>query len=104
MTVKIMLYIAIMAGVTYFIRVVPMMAFRKKIKSQFVKSFLFYVPYAVLGAMTFPAIFYSTGSVISASAGFAIAVVLAFFGKSLIIVACAASGLAFIAELILKRL
>ena len=50
-------YMLIMALVTYLIRMIPLTFFQKEIKSQFIKSFLFYVPYAVLGAMTFPAIF-----------------------------------------------
>ena len=65
------IYIAIMAGVTYLIRMLPIMVFRRKIKSQVVQSFLYYVPYAVLGAMTIPAVFYSTGSMAASAAGFA---------------------------------
>lgn len=98
MTLKLLIYIAIMALVTYLIRCLPIMVFRKKIKSRFVQSFLYYVPYAVLGAMTFPAIFYATGSVFSASAGLAVALVLAFFNRSLIVVALSASLAAYIAE------
>ena len=56
------LCMALMAGMTYLIRVLPMVIFRKKIRSVFIQSFLYYVPYAVLAAMTFPAIFYSTGA------------------------------------------
>ena len=59
------LLLAVMAGVTYLVRMVPFVAFRKKISSVFVQSFLYYVPYAVLGAMTVPAVFYSTGSAVS---------------------------------------
>ena len=59
-------YIAVMAGVTYLIRMLPLTVFQKKIKNRFIRSFLYYIPYAVLGAMTFPAILYSTGSVYSA--------------------------------------
>ena len=60
------LYIAVMAITTYLIRMLPMVIFKKKIESDFIKSFLFYVPYAVLGSMTFPAIFSSTSSLYSA--------------------------------------
>ncbi|MBR4555199.1 MAG: AzlD domain-containing protein [Ruminococcus sp.] len=100
MSLRLLIYIAVMAGVTYMVRMLPMMVFRRKIRSQFVQSFLYYVPYAVLGAMTIPAVFYATGSVLSASIGLAAAFILAFFGQSLIVVALAASGAAFIAELV----
>ena len=72
------IYIAIMAGVTYLIRMLPIMVFRRKIKSQVVQSFLYYVPYAVLGAMTIPAVFYSTGSMAASAAGFAAACAAAY--------------------------
>ena len=71
---------------------------RHEIKSRFVRSFLFYVPYATLAAMTFPAILHSTASVISAAAGFAVAVALSFKGKSLITVAVAACAVVFVIE------
>lgn len=93
-------YIAVMAGVTYLIRMLPLVAFRKKIRSRFVKSFLYYVPYAVLGAMTFPAIIYSTGSIPTACAGLIVALLLAWYEKSLLTVALCASAAAFIAGLI----
>lgn len=92
-------YIAVMAGVTYLIRVIPFAFFRKKIRSRFLRSFLYYIPYAVLSAMTIPAIFYSTGSMATAVAGTVVAVVLAYFNLPLIAVALAASGAAFFAGL-----
>ena len=55
--------VAVMALVTYLIRMLPLAAFRKKITSRFLMNFLFYVPYAVLSAMTIPAVFYSSGSI-----------------------------------------
>ena len=91
-------YILVMAGVTYLIRVVPLVLFHKKIENRFVRSFLYYVPYACLSAMTFPAIFYATQSVWSAAAGVAAALVLAFFGRSLITVAAGACLAVFLAE------
>jgi len=94
------IYIAIMAGVTYLIRMLPIMVFRRKIKSQVAQSFLYYVPYAVLGAMTIPAVFYSTGSMAASAAGFAAAFAAAFFGRSLITVALAASAAAYAVMLI----
>ena len=97
---SIAVYIFVMAGVTYLIRMIPFAFFRKKIKSKFFRSFLYYIPYAVLSAMTIPAIFYSTGSVITSVAGTVVAVVLAYFDLPLIVVALAASGAAFITGLI----
>ena len=91
---KTLSYIAIMAGVTYLIRMIPFTVFQKKIRSRFVLSFLHYVPYAVLSAMTIPAIFYSTGSMVTAAAGTVVAIVLAYFEEPLIVVALAASAAA----------
>ena len=94
--------VAVMALVTYLIRMLPLAAFRKKIKSRFVLDFLYYVPYAVLAAMTIPAVFYSSDGIISAAAGFLVAVVLAFFEKGLLTVAvCACAGV-FLTELAMK--
>lgn len=89
-----------MAGVTYLTRMLPMVIFKKKIESTFIKSFLHYVPYAVLGAMTFPAIFSSTSSVYSAIAGAAVAIFLALKEKSLITVALSASLTVYLVELL----
>jgi len=98
-TGKILCSIAIMAGTTYLIRVLPMAIFRKKIENPFIKSFLNYVPYAVLSAMTFPAIFESTGSTGSAVIGSATAIGLSYFGKGLLTVAIGASAAVFISQL-----
>ena len=76
MTAQMLCYIAVMAGTTYLIRALPMLLVRRKIKSRFVQSFLYYVPYAVLAAMTVPAILESTASAVSAMAGLAVAVLL----------------------------
>ena len=96
-SMNIVMYIAVMACVTYLIRMIPFAAFRKQIKSRFFRSFLYYVPYAVLTAMTIPAIFYSTGSMTTAAFGTAVAVILAYFDMPLIVVALAASAAAFAA-------
>ena len=85
-----LLYLAVMAGVTYLIRMLPLTVFRKEIKSVFVKSFLHYVPYAVLGAMTFPDVMYSTGSLWTALVGLVVAIVMAWRGRSLLTVAIGA--------------
>lgn len=84
------LYILVMASVTYLIRALPLVLLRKKITNQFFKSFLYYVPFVTLSVMTFPAILYSTGSVYSAAAGFAIALITAYISGSLPIVSVAA--------------
>ena len=83
-------YLIVMATVTYLIRMLPLTVFRKEIKSRFVQSFLTYIPYAVLGAMTFPDVIYSTGNLWTAAAGVVTAVILAWRGKSLLTVALAA--------------
>ena len=84
-------YIATMAITTYLLRVLPLTIFRKPIKSRFLRSFLHYVPYACLTAMTFPAILTSTESVISGAAALLVAIWLAYRGKSLIVVALSSS-------------
>ncbi len=91
------LYIGVMAGVTYLIRMIPFTLFKKKIKSRFIQSVLYYIPYAVLSAMTFPAIFYSTGNPITAVIGTVVAIVLAYFRLPLTVVALSACGAALIA-------
>lgn len=93
------IYIAVMAGVTYLIRMLPFAFFRRKIKSRFFRSFLYYIPYAVLSAMTIPAIFYTTHNIWTAVAGTAIALILAFLEMPLIVVALAASAAAFVVGL-----
>jgi branched-subunit amino acid transport protein len=85
-----LLAVLLMAFVTYLPRVLPLAIFRKEIKSKYIKSFLHYVPYAVLGALTFPDIIYSTGSLATAACGTVVALVLAYFEKGLVIVALGA--------------
>ncbi len=97
-------YVAVMAGVTYLIRMLPFALLRGEIKSNFLRGFLAYIPFAVMGAMTFPSIFYATASLPSAIAGTAVALVLAFFRRSLLVVALGASGTALAAELIMMAL
>lgn len=93
------IYITVMAVVTYLIRMIPFTFFRKKIKSRFFRSFLYYIPYAVLSAMTIPAIFYSTGNIVTAIAGTVTAFVLSYFNLPLIVVALSATAVAFIVGL-----
>lgn len=98
---SIVIYIAVMALVTYLIRMIPFTLFRKKIKSRFFRSFLYYIPYAVLSAMTIPAIFYSTGNMVTAAVGTVVAIVLAYFNLPLIAVALAASAAALLTDFII---
>ena len=95
---SIAVYMIVMAGVTYLIRMLPLTVFRKEIKSVFVKSFLHYVPYACLTAMTFPAILSSTATILSGAAALVVAVVLAYRGKSLLTVSLAASAAVMLTE------
>lgn len=99
---NIYIYILTMALVTYLIRMVPLVAFRKKIENRFVGSFLYYVPYSCLTALTLPSIFYSTESVISAACGFVVALILGIKRKGLIVVAAAACVTVFGVEWILR--
>lgn len=92
--------LAIMAGITYLIRVLPITVLRKKITSVFIKSFLFYVPYAVLAALTFPAIFTATGNIVTSVVGTVIALIFAFFDLGLIAVAIGAVAGALLAGLV----
>lgn len=99
--IKFLLYLAVMAGVTYLIRMIPLVAVRHKIENRFIISFLYYVPYTVLTVMTVPAILYATSSMISAVVGFAVALVLAYFERSLVTVAAGACGAVFLCELLM---
>ena len=101
---SIYVYIFTMALTTYLIRVLPLTIFRKPIRSRFLRSFLYYVPYACLSAMTFPSILSSTASVISGAAALAVAVILAYRGKSLIVVAVASSVAVFLTEFVMNML
>ena len=92
------IYILVMAVVTYLIRMLPLVILRKEITSPFIKSFLYYVPYACLAAMTFPAILNATSNAISGAEGFAVALVLAYKEKSLLMVALCACGAVFLVE------
>lgn len=101
MRVQFLIYLLVMAGVTYLVRLLPMLLIRKKITNRFVLSFLYYVPYTVLTVMTVPAVFYSTSSPISAAVGVAVAVILALCGRGLITVAGFGALSVFAVELIM---
>lgn len=93
------IYILVMAIVTYLIRVLPLTLIRKEIKSKFIRSFLYYVPYVTLAVMTFPAILDATDSPMSALAALIVAIMIAWFGGSLFQVAVISCIVVFVLEL-----
>lgn len=95
---RLLLCIFLMALVSYLPRMLPLAIFRKKIQNPYVQSFLSYMPYAVLGAMTFPAILFSTDSIWSALAGLVVALILAYKEKGLMPVALGATAAVFVVE------
>ena len=95
------IYIAVMSGVTYLIRVLPLTLIRKEIKNQTIRSFLFYVPYVTLAVMTFPAIVQATDSMWAGLAALIAGIALAWFGGSLFQVAVVACAVVFVLELFL---
>lgn len=97
---NIYIYIFVMAGITYLIRLLPLTLIRREIKSNYIKSFLFYVPYVTLAVMTFPAILDATANIWSAAAGFTAALILAYRRKSLITVSLFSSLCVFLVELL----
>lgn len=94
-------YILIMAFVTYLIRLIPLIIFRKEIKSIYIKSFLYYVPFVTLAVMTFPAILSATENIWSGLTGFIVAIILAYKGQSLFRVSMLACLSVFLVELII---
>lgn len=98
------IYLLIMAGSTYLIRAVPFAAVRKKIQNRFIRSFLYYIPYTVLSAMTFPAALYATGNIYAAALGLLAAILLAIKGKGLTAVAVASCVTVLATELIMTYL
>lgn len=95
------IYLLVTAGVTYAVRMIPLVLMKGKITNRFVLSFLHYIPYAVLSVMTIPAIFSATGNLIPALAGFCVAMVLAWHNRSLIQVAAASCAAVLLAEILL---
>ena len=95
-------YLLVMAGVTYLVRVLPLLLVKKKIENRFILSFLHYMPYAVLSVMTVPAVFYATGNMISAFLGVLVALILALCKRSLLVVAAGASAAVLICEVLMK--
>lgn len=97
---KFLIYLIVTAGMTYLVRMLPLVLMKGKITNRFLLSFLHYIPYAVLSVMTIPAIFSATGDLRTAAAGFVVAMVLAWKGRSLLTVAAAACAAVLLTELI----
>ena len=97
---KFLIYLIVTAGTTYLVRMLPLVLMKGKITNRFLLSFLRYIPYAVLSVMTIPAIFSATGDLRTAAAGFVVAMVLAWKGRSLLTVAAAACAAVLLTELI----
>ena len=98
---RLLVYIAVTAVSTYLIRVIPLVAIQKKIENRFFRSFLYYVPYAVLAAMIMPAVFYATGNLISSTIRISMAISFAYNKIIIVTVACASCIGAFIALVVL---
>lgn len=98
---KYIVYVLIMALVTFMIRMLPFVLWNKQIKNVFIKSFLFYAPYAVLSAMTLPSILSSTGNIITAVLGLGIALLLSYLEKPLVIVALCSCIVVLITQIII---
>lgn len=102
MSTRFWLCIAVCAGVTYLIRMLPMVLCKKEIRNPHILTFLHYVPYSVLAVMTFPAVFYSTSYVLSAAVGVAVALILSYFDRSMILVAMCSCAAVFVTELLMS--
>lgn len=96
-------YLFVMAIVTYLVRMLPLILVKKKIKNRFIVSFLHYIPCSVLTVMTVPAVFYAT-SFVPAVVGFAVAVLMAYFDKSLVVVAATSCLCVFLSEAVMTLL
>lgn len=104
MTHNVYLYILVMALVSYAIRVLPLVLLRRQIRSPFLQSFLYYVPYVTLSVMTFPAILEATQSPISGALALIVGIAAAWFGASLFKVAVSCCVVVFVTELIMTLL
>ena len=99
---KFFIYLIILAGSTYILRAIPFVAFRNKIENTFVKSFLHYIPYTVLTAMTVPAVFFATDSIPAAAIGFVVAVIFALWDRGLTTVAIVSCLAVFLSETVIS--
>ena len=98
------IYLGILVGSTYLVRALPFALMRKKITNRFIRSFLYYIPYTVLAAMTFPAAVLATGNIHAASLGLIAGGVLALQGKGLTLVAFICCAVSLMTDLIMITL
>ncbi len=98
---NIWIYIAVMALTSYAVRVLPLTLIRKPVKSRFLRSFLYYVPYVTLAVMTFPAILDATGSPLAGALAMAAGAVSAWLGAGLFPTAAVCCAAVFFSELFL---
>lgn len=101
MSYSITIYIIITVGVSYLIRVLPLTAMRQKVKSRFLRSFLYYVPYVTLAVMTFPAIVQATQTPVAGAVALIVGIILAWLGAGLFPVSVACCITVFLIELLL---
>ena len=94
-------YILVAFAVIYAVRVLPLTLIRRQIKSRFLRSFLYYVPYVTLAVMTFPAMMDVTHSWIAGLVSLVVSCIAAYFGVGLALVALIASGTVFVLQLFL---
>lgn len=104
MSAEFPIYLLVMAGVTYLVRMFPLVLIKKQITNRFILSFLHYIPTAVLAVMTVPAIFYSTTVTVAAVIGFIIAVIAAYYEKGLMTVAILSCAAVLVTELVVTYL
>lgn len=93
--------VLVTALTTYLVRMLPIVFFKRELSSKWIKAFMHYIPFAVLGAMTFPEILYSTRSMLSAATGLFVAIILAYFNRGLLVTALGAAVAVYVAELLL---
>lgn len=98
------IYLLIISLSTYLIRSIPFVAVQKKINNQFIRSFLYYIPYTVLAVMTFPAALYATDNIYAAAAGLFVAIILAYFRQSLMVVAVSSCTVVFVSQYIITNI
>ncbi len=96
-----LVYIAVMSAVTLSVKILPLTLIRKPIKSRFVRSFLYYVPYVTLAVMTFPAIVQATDLPLAGAVALVVGIVAAWFGASLFQVAATCCILVMIIEFLM---
>ena len=95
------IYLAILVGTTYLLRALPFALMKRKIQNRFIRSFLYYIPYTVLAAMTLPGALYATGNILAATFGLVVGGIFALQGKSLTFVAFVCCGVSLVVDLVM---